>query len=194
MDCIEQMEQERNLKRLMEIGKANELVTEMQREVDKYTKLLQLAKEDRVNTVKGNVNYLDFLFRIKPAFEYFHGRPVIDKRSKEYKFNKQMFESLGKYLEDKVFKKPVKIVDMYSGGYAGYYYEVVFTIPNSDTKYTFTVPNPEVINTNNFENAYEGKLAFGYYEDEYCHHIEETSYCVENITDAFEEFINKLEV
>lgn len=191
MDIREMMERDENLKRLMEIGKANELVTDMQHEVDKYTKLLQLVKEDRVNIIKHNVNYFQFLFRIPSAFAYFHANPDVDKRSKEYKGDKMMFESLQKCLEDEVFKKPVKIVDMYSGGYENYYYEIVFTIPDSDTKYTFTVPNTDVINTKNFEHAYEGKLAFGYYKDEHYHYIEKTSYCVEDITKAFEEFINK---
>lgn len=192
-DYVEMIEQEENLKRLMEIGKANELVTEMQREVDKYTKLLQLAKEDRVYTVKHNVNYYQFLFRIKPAFDYFHARPDTDKRSKEYEANKLMFESLEKYLEKEVFKRPVKIVDMSCGGYESYYYHIEFTIPNSDTRYTFTVPNPDAINVINFEHAYEGKLAFGYYEGTGILYIEETSYKVEDITNAFEEFINKME-
>jgi len=191
MDYIEQMEQERNLKSLMEIGKANELVTEMQHEVDKYTKLLQLAKEDQVYAITHNVNYFQFLFRIKPAFDYFHAPKDTNKHSKEYKNNKLMFKSLEKYLEDEVFKKLIKIVDMYSGGYESCYYEIVFTIPNSDTKYTFTVPNHDVINVKNFEFAFEGKLAFGYYKDEHSHYIEKTSYCVEDITNAFEEFINK---
>ena len=190
-DYIEITERERNLKCLMEISKANQLVTEMQHEVDKYTKLLQLAKADQVYTATHNVNYFQFLFRIKPAFDYFHIPKDTDKRSKEYKDNKRMFKSFEKYLEKEVFKKPVKIVDMYSGGYEGYYYEVVFTIPDSDTKYTFTVPDTDVINTKNFEYAYDGKLAFGYYEAEHCHHIEITSYCIEDITKAFEEFINK---
>lgn len=193
MDYIEQMKRDENLKRLMEIGKANELVTEMQHEVDKYTKLLQLAKEDQVNTVKHNVNYFDLLVRIKPAFDYFHAPKNIDKRSKEYKYNKLMFESLENYLEDEVFKKPIKIVDICSGGYEGYYYQITFTIFGLDTKYIFNVPNPEVLNVKNFEYAYNGKLAFGCYEGESCLHIEETSYCVEDITKAFEEFINKEE-
>ena len=194
MDYVEIMEREENLKRLMEIGKANELVKEMQHEADKYTKLLQLAKEDQVYTITHNVNYFNFLFRIKPAFDYFHTPKDTDKRSKEYKANKLMFESLEKYLGDEVFKKPVKIVDMSRGGYESYYYEVVFTIPDSDIKYTFTVPNTETINTKNFEYAFEGKLAFGYYQSECSHYIEKTSYCVEDITKAFGEFINKIEV
>lgn len=193
-DYIEIMEREENLKRLMEISKANELVTEMQHEVDKYTKLLQLAKEEQVHTITHNVNYFQFLFRIEPAYKYFNPAKNPDKRSKEYKANKLMFEALEKYLEDEVFKRPVKIVDMSRGGYESYYYEIVFTIPDSDTKYTFTVPNIDVINVKNFEYAYDGKLAFGYYENEHCHHIEITSYCVEDITNAFEEFINKMEV
>ncbi len=188
---VEIMEREENLKRLMAIGKANELVTEMQHEVDKYTKLLQLAKEDQIYTVTHNVNYFNFIFRIKPAFDYLNSPKDTDKRSKEYKANKLMFKSLEKYLEEEVFKKPVKIVDMSRGGYENYYYEIVFTIPGSDTKYTFTVPNPDVINTKNFEYAFQGKLAFGYYQSECSHYIEETSYCVEDITRAFEEFLEE---
>ena len=48
-----------------------------------------------------------------------------------------MFKSLEKYLEEEVFKKPIKIVNMSSGGYEGYYYQIDFTIPDSDTKYFF---------------------------------------------------------
>ena len=191
MDIYEITEREENLKRLMEISKANELVIEMQREVDKYTKLLQLAKADQVDTVKHNVNYLPFSFRIMPAYKYFYAPEDTDKRSKEYKGNKLMFESLEKYLEDEVFKKPVKIVNIGCGGYECYYYQIEFTIPDSDTKYIFNVPNIDAINVKNFEYAYQGKLAFGYYESESSLYIEETSYCVEDITQAFEEFINK---
>lgn len=191
MDVHEIIERDENLKSLMAIGKANELVIEMKHEVDKYTKLLQLAKEDQVYTIKSNVNYFPLLFRIKSAQDYFHAPKDTDKRSKEYKANKLMFESLEKYLEEEVFKKPVKIVDMHFGGYENYYYEIVFIIPDSDTKFIFTVPDPDVINTKNFEYAFEGKLAFGYYESECSLYIETTSYCVENITKAFEKFINK---
>ncbi len=185
MDIQEELERDENLKRLAEINKVNGLVTEMQHEVDKYTKLLQLAKEDQVHTIKQNVNYFNFIFRIKSAICYFHAPNDVDKCSKDYEADKLMFESLEKYLEEEVFKKPIKIVDMYSGGYEDYYYQIDFTIPDSDTKYIFAVPNPEVINVKNFEYAFEGKLAFGYYKGESFQHIEKTSYRVEDITKAF---------
>lgn len=194
MDYIELMERDENLKRLMAINKTNELVTEMQHEVDKYTKLLQLAKADRVDIVKHNVNYLDLLFRIIPAKDYFHTPKDTDKRSAEYKGNKKMFESLEKYLEENVFHRKVTITGMVSGGYESYYEQMDFKIPGCDTTFLFSVPNPERISVTNFEYAYQGKLAFGYYKGESCLYIEETSYCIEDITNAFEEFINKMEV
>ena len=190
MDIQEAIEQDEKLKRLTEINNANKLVAAMQYEVDKYTKLLQLAKANQVNTIINNINYFNFIFRIKSAICYFHAPKDINKRSEDYKANKLMFESLEKYLEEEVFKKPIKIVNMYSGGYENYFYQIDFIIPDSDTKYIFTVPNPEVINVNNFEHACEGKLAFGYYEGESYQHIEKTSYLVEDITKAFEEFLN----
>lgn len=189
MDVHEIIERDENLKSLMAIGKANELVIEMKHEVDKYTKLLQLAKEDQVYTIKSNVNYFPLLFRIKQ--EYFYALKNTDKHSKEYKDNKLMLKSLEKYLEEEVFKKPIKIVNLSFGGYEDYYYQIDFTIPDSDTKYFFVVPNPEVINTKNLEYVYDGKLTFGYYKSECLQYTEKTSYFVEDITKAFEELINK---
>lgn len=191
MDYIEQMKQDEELKRLMAISKANELVIEMQHEVDKYTKLLHLAKEDQVYTVTHNINYFDLLFRIIPAKDYFHAPKDIDKRSAEYKGNKKMFESLEKYLEENIFHKKVTIIEMASGGYESYYEQMNFKIPDCDTTFSFSVPNPERISTTNFEYAYQGKLAFGYYSGTSCLYLEETSYKVEDITKAFEKFLKE---
>lgn len=80
MNIHEIIERDKNLKSLMAIGKANELVIEMEHEVEKYTKLLQLAKEDQVYTTKSNVNYFHLLFRIKPAQEYFYAFKNTDER------------------------------------------------------------------------------------------------------------------
>ena len=191
MDCFEIMKQDEEVKRMMNIGSANQLVEEMQHEIDKYTKLLQLAKEDRVYTVRQNVNYFDLLFRISPAKDYFHAGKNADKRSAEYKGNKKMFESLETYLEENIFHRKVTITNITSCGYESYCEQIDFKIPDCDTTFLFSVPNPEKITVNNFEYAYRGKLAFGYYKGTSSLYIEETSYKVEDITNAFEEFINK---
>ena len=174
-------------KRFEAIGKANRLVLEMQHEVDKYTELLELAKEKRVYTITHNVDYFQFLFRILGAMDYF--RENQNKRSKEYKESKFMLESLQKCLEEVVFKKPVSITNIYSGGYEGYYEEVVFTIPDCELKFSFTVPNSEKINVKNFEYANLCMLSFGYYSSPSVHYIVKSSYDVNEITEAFEKFM-----
>jgi hypothetical protein len=191
--CHEYIEQQEKIKRFMAINDANSLVQEMQHEVDKYTKLLEFAKQDQVYVITHNVDYFQFILRIVGAKDYYQ-RENFDKRSKEYKDSKSMAQSLQKYLEEEVFKKPISIIKIYSYGYEGYYEEVVFTIPNCDTKFSFTVPNPEKINTKNFQNTNECKLEFGYYKNDLIHEIVKSSYCVEDITNAFEEFILKEEV
>ena len=191
MDYNEFMRQDEEVKRMMAISSANQLVTEMQYEVDKYTKLLQLAKEDQVHTVINNVNYFDLLFRILPAKNYFHAPKNIDKRSAEYKGNKKMFESLENYLEENIFHRNVTITAMASGGYESYYEQIDFKIPDCDTTFIFSVPNLERISIRNFEYAYQGKLAFGYYSGTSCLYLEETSYRVEDITKAFEKFLEE---
>lgn len=191
MEYDEFMKQNEELKRFMAIGSANQLVIEMQHEVDKYTKLLQLAKEDQVQAIRQNVNYFNLLFRILPAKHYFHAPKDTDKRSVEYKGNKKMFESLEKYLEENIFHRKVTITGMTSGGYESYYEQIDFKIPDCDTTFLFSVPNPDRISITNFEYAHQGKLAFGYYEGTSHLYIEETSYKVEDITKAFEKLLKE---
>ena len=80
--------------------------------------------------------------------------------------------------------------------YENYCSEIKFTIPNNNYSFTLTVPNPEKIHPINFDLTFKGKLAFGYYEpDKDCvHNIEYTSYRVADITNAFSEFISKMEI
>ena len=100
----EHLIEQQEIKRFMAINDANQLVQEMQHEVDKYTKLLEFAKQDQVYVITHNVDYFQFIFRIVGAKDYFQ-RENFDKRSKEYKDSKAMAESLQKYLEETVFKK-----------------------------------------------------------------------------------------
>lgn len=188
------------LERLYKLGAAQKLVDDMTNEVEKYTKLLQLAKADQIEVVKHNTNYYsEFLFLIPSSKEYLsiiNGEKKVRKNSDEYKSAKYMFDLLTKKLSEDVFKVPVTIVEIVSYGYEDYCYEINFTIPHNNYSFTLTVPNPEKIHPINFENCFKGKLAFGYYEpDNDCvHNIEYKSYRVADITDAFSEFISKMEV
>ena len=186
--------------RIYKLGAAQKLVDDMTVEVEKYTKLLELAKADQIEVVKRNTNYYsEFLFLIPSAKEYLlitSGEQKARKNSDEYKSAKYMFDLLTKKLSEDVFRTPVTIIEIVSYGYESYCSEIKFTIPNNNYSFTFTVPNPEKIHPINFNNCFKGKLAFGYYEpDKDCvHNIEYTSYRVADITNAFNEFINKMEI
>lgn len=181
-------ENSEQLKRYIAIGKANALVEDMEKEVEKYTKLLELAKQDQVYVVTYNVNYLKYLYAIPSAKEFFYKKDA-DKRSKEYKENKACFDYVTKMLNE-LFDVSATIVNFYAGGYDGYYQQIDFKIDGNEKIFTFTIPDVEKINVNNFHYAYEGKLAIGEMTEHY-HNIIKTSYDIEEIKSTFKEMTKR---
>ena len=174
---------------IYEICNSESLYEQRLKEENKYRKLKELIFNDFVETVKHNINYFDYLCHIQSARDYFFKKDDkdIDKRSKEFKENKAIFKILEKNMS-KWFEQDVKIVNFYSGGYDGYYKEIVFTFQKR--KFSFTIPVPNKMNKNNFSIVYEGKLAFGeYLPDNFTHEIIETSYMFEDILKAFKKTI-----
>lgn len=185
---ISMQENYEQLKGYVAINKANTLVEDMEKEVEKYTKLLELAKVDQVYVVTHNVNYLKYLYAIPSAKEFFYKKDA-DKRFKEYKENKACFDYITKMLNE-LFDISTTIVNFSQGGYDGYYQEIDFKIDGNEKTFTFTIPNVEKINVNNFHSAYEGKLAIGEIT-EYYHNIIKISYDIEEIKSAFKEMIKE---
>ena len=176
------------LKRYIAIGKANALVGDMEKEVEKYTKLLELAKQDQVYVVTHNVNYFNYLYAIPSAKEFFYKKDE-NECSKEYKENKACFDYVTKMLNE-LFDISAEIVNFSQGEYEGYYQEIDSKIDGNEKTFTFTIPNTETININNFHYAFEGKLAIGE-TTEHCHNIIKTSYDIEEIKSAFKEMIKE---
>ena len=172
--------------KLLSIGKANTLVNEMEREVEKYTKLLELARANQVQVITHNVNSYPYLTWISGAKDYFF--KIADKRTKEHRYNETAFNNLTKQLSE-LFNAKITIVNFSSGGYEGYYEEVDFQVKGINKIFTFSIPNVEKINIKNFKNAYEGKYAIGEL-CEYMHTIKETSYNIDDIKQIFNCMIN----
>ena len=186
LDSLASMQENaEQLKRYIAISKANTLVKDMEKEVEKYTKLLELAKQDQVYVVTHNVNYLKYLYAIPSAKEFFYKKDT-DKCSKE---NKSCFNYVTKMLNE-LFDVSTEIVNFSQGGYDGYYQQIEFKIDGNEKIFTFTIPNVEKINVNNFHYAFEGKLAIGE-TTEHCHNIIKTSYYIEEIKSAFKEMIKE---
>lgn len=169
-----------------EIATAKDLYYDMLKEEQKYAKLKILAFADYVDTVKHNIDYFNYLYLIPSAKDYFFANQNknTDKKSDEFKENRKIFKMLEKKMSER-FETPVEIVGFCSGGYNGYYEEIQFTA-GSKRKFSFTIPVADKITTENFNYAYEGKLAFGeYLPDNFTHEIIQTSYMFEEILDAF---------
>ena len=175
---------------LFEINDAKNLYDEMAKEEKKYSKLKELAFSDYISTVKRNLKYSKYLYLIPSAEDFFFKSQDknTDKRTKEYKENKETFKLLESRMSE-WFQQPVKIVDFLSGGYERYYEEIQF-ISGSERKFSFTIPVADRINEKNFGYAYEGKLAFGeYLSDNFTHEIIKISYMFEDILSAFKEAV-----
>ena len=71
-------------KEFFEIFDAKNLVDDMNKEVAKYTKLLELAKQDYVDTVKRNINYTTWIFSFNKVATWLSmvKNNTIDKRKK----------------------------------------------------------------------------------------------------------------
>ena len=177
-----------DLKKFIDIFKAGNLVKEMEKEVEKYTKLLELARLNHVQTVVHSVSYQQYLYAIPAAYKYINDSQA-DKRTIEYKENKECFNYLTKLLSE-LFDVPVSIIDFVSGGYDGYYERIDFKIRNTDTVFTFTIPNTEKLYVNNFHYAEEGKLSLGVLSGD-THYIKTSSYDVEEIKLAFKELTSQ---
>ena len=127
---VSMQENAEQLKRYIAIGKANTLVEDMEKEVEKYTKLLELAKADQVYVITHNVNYFKYLYIIPSAKKFFYEKDV-DKRSKEYKENKSCFDYVIKMLNE-LFDISATIVNFSQGGYDGYYQRIDFKIDDNE--------------------------------------------------------------
>ena len=91
----------------LKLNSADELVNDMYKEYCKYSKLLELAKKDRIEVIKDTVRYMYYSEKLlTSAQKWIHMRDdkSLDKR-KKYE-EKEDFEYLQNILREEVFKNP----------------------------------------------------------------------------------------
>lgn len=160
------------------ILKAEQLVTDMAYQVEKYTKLLELAKKDRVETVKNYVRY-SYMTRqlVRDARQY-----LTDKKNKNFKTS---FKLVNDFVNN-VIGKTVEINEIMECGWEGYAYSFYFDY--NDHCFQLTVPVIENLNEKNFFNADYGRLCLTYEHQESIYDTVASSYKEEDIKEAFEKF------
>lgn len=166
------------------------LVADMEHEITKYERLLQLAKKDRVSVIKNNVDYINYAFCLKDAKKWYYmindKSLKIDKR-KHYQ-EKDMYEYFIKYFkEDFIDDRDIKIVGFLSGGFEEYYIRVEFEC--NEKCFAIEIPIIKNINERNIEFANYGKLALLIKVSSCCWETIAQSYKEEDIKEAFEKEI-----
>ena len=186
---IQLPEQYKDYQKLINIETAKQLHEEMKSNVEKYQKLSELTFNDYVQTVKANINYLEYLICIKGAIEWLmklENGEKIDRR-KRYE-EKDCFDFFQNNLR-KLFDKEITIKTIRMCGYEIYAYSVVFDF--GDKEYCIEIPDSNKINPKNFDYAHQGKITLYRCEDSMYTEIEGT-YMPEKLKDAFDEHIKKL--
>lgn len=174
-----------------EINKAKRLVDDMSTEVEKYTQLLELAKQNYVDTIKRNIDYTTLIFPYNKVATWLSmvKNNTIDKRKKYDE--KSHYDFINSELRDLLEDDSVEVVSVSSGGWESYYYSYEFkTNKDSEHKYYLSIPNTNVLTVDNFHNAYEGKLAL-YKIDGSCHNMIECSYDRADIKNAYKDLWNE---
>ena len=175
----------------LKLNYADELVEDMRKEYYKYSKLLELAKKDRIEVIKDAIRYMYYSEKIfNHAQKWIHMREdkSLDKR-KKYE-EKEDFEYLQNILKDDVFKNPsLEITSIRFEGYEKYNCLIEFKIESNFTMFEFVIPNLSLLNEKRWDYMHGGKLALYYEKKESIWDCICTSYKEEDIGEAFKNFL-----
>lgn len=149
----------------MKLLSADELVNDMYKEYNKYSKLLELAKKDRIETIKDTVRYMYYSEHLlEDAQKWIHMRDDknLDKR-KKYE-EKESFEYLQNILRKEIFNNStVKIESLYFEGYEKYLCDIQFKVMESEfTTFSLVIPNISKLSEKLWNNMHGGKLVLYY--------------------------------
>ena len=140
---------------------ADELVNDMYKEYCKYSKLLELAKADRIKVVKDTVRYMysEKVFENAQKWIHMSNDENLDKR-KKYK-EKEDFEYLQNILREDILKNStVNINGIWFEGYEKYLCEIEFSVIETDfSTFRIVIPNLSELKEKCWSNMHGGKLA-----------------------------------
>lgn len=176
----------------LKLNFADELVEDMRKKYYKYSKLLELAKKDRIEVIKDTVRYMYYSEKLLISAQNWilmSEDKSLDKR-KKYK-EKEDFEYLQNILREEVFKNPsLEITSIKFEGYERYNCSIEFKIAKSDsTMFEFVIPNLSLLSEKMWDTMHSGKLALYYEEKESVWDCIYMSYKEEDIEKALKNFL-----
>lgn len=156
----------------VQVQKAKDLVSSLEYDVEKYTTLLECAKQRRIEMIKSNVNYYMFQPYLRQAWEWVNiDKPKLKRKPRKKPSEECVYDMLLDQIKKFVYKdfKGVTIGEIYECGLgAAYQYSIEFFIPNKKSKemkrrFVFNIPVIERLNENNYQFTSEGRLQLGEY-------------------------------
>lgn len=173
----------------LKLNYADELVEDMRKEYYKYSKLLELAKKDRIEVIKDTVRYMYYSEKLLTSAQdwiLMNEDKSLDKR-KKYK-EKEDFEYLQNILREEIFKNPsLEITSIKFEGYERYNCSIEFKADS--TMFEFVIPNLSKLNEKMWDNMHGGKLTLYYEEKENVWDCICTSYKEEDVEEALKNFL-----
>ena len=179
------IEDEKSNANELKLNYADELVKNIYTEYCKYSKLLELAKKDRIEVIKDTVLYMYYsekLLKSAQNWIFMREDKSLDKR-KKYE-EKEDFEYLQNILREEIFENPsLEITSIKFEGYERYNCSIEFKVIESDfTKFEIVIPNLSLLNEKRWDNMHCGKLALYYEKKESVWDCICTSYKEEDIS------------
>ena len=178
----------------LKLFSADELVEDMHKEYYKYSKLLELAKKDRIEVIKDTIRYMYYSDHLlKNAQKWLSMlKEGVDKR-KHYE-EKDSFDYLQNILKKEIFiNSDIEIIAISFMGYENYLCMIDFKVEDSDIVFQLAIPNVSMLKEKWWDSMYGGKLALLYYQNTNSLYTICTSYKEKEINKAFIDFLNKYE-
>lgn len=170
---------------LKTISEAKELLEREEKEVKRHQVLLKLTKLNLIGAVKQSVHYIyAYETILKNAQHWLTIKKDCDKRRKYEE--KTSYNLLSKELSETLEINNVEIIDIRTCGLEIYAYAIDFITNSYDYIFQLEIPLVENITIDNMQYTQNGKLLFGYKENDstYWH-----SYNIRDFRDAIHEIV-----
>lgn len=174
----------------VKIARSNELVSDLEKQLSKTKKLLELAKTDRIETIKNEVRY----FKEELYLNYVNKYITAKRNGEKIRKNSEIFKSFiiaQNYFRKMLQNDKIEITNFITEGYEGYKNLIEFVIENH--KFELGIPILEKCTQRNFEYINDGKLTVCYYEEPSVMSLKCSSYDENELAEEFNKFLDKLD-
>ena len=174
----------------VKIARSNELVSDLEKQLSKTKKLLELAKTDRIETIKNEVQYFEEILYSTFINKYITAKSNGEKVRKNSEIYKS-FITAQSYFRKMLHNDKIEITEFMSEGYESYKNLIEFAIGNH--KFELGIPVIEKCTQRTFEYMHDCKLTVYYCENPSSWNWVCSSYDEKELAEEFNKFLNKLD-